>query len=60
MPTEQEIRERFSELTDKWCEIITDLCSKAYDNAYKIGYEIGKEEGYAEGYFDGQYEEDND
>ena len=45
MPTKQEIQESFSELTDKWCDIIAELCNKAYEEGYKNGKEENDKKG---------------
>lgn len=49
MPTEQEIREKINDLSEKWYDIITELCAKAYIGGYDEGVKNGKEENDKEG-----------
>lgn len=45
MPTEQEIREKINDLSEKWYDIITELCAKAYVTGLTKGYNDGISEG---------------
>lgn len=49
MPTEQEIRERINDLSEKWYDIITELCAKAYVNGFSEGSKNGQEDNDQEG-----------
>lgn len=49
MPTEQEIRERINDLSEKWYDIITELCAKAYVDGFSEGVKNGQEDNDQEG-----------